>query len=117
MSEVLASLDMSLDGFIADPDSRPDHPLGDGGTRIHEWVFGVESRRERQSIGGGQTNQDDDIVQENFERAGAYIMGRQMFAKARSAGPTRRPSAPPSSSSPTPPGNRGHGRAAPRSPS
>lgn len=81
MSKVFANLGMSLDGFIAGPDSGPDNPLGDGGMRIHEWVFGVESRRERQSIGGGQTNQDDDIVQENFSRAGAYIMGRQMFAE------------------------------------
>ncbi|MFE9565961.1 hypothetical protein ACFYM0_33190 [Streptomyces sp. NPDC006487] len=44
-------------------------------------VFGVEGWRERQSIKGGETNQDDDIVQENFTRAGADIMGRQMFAE------------------------------------
>lgn len=81
MSKVFASLGMSLDGFIAGPNSRPDNPLGDGGMRIHEWVFGVESWRARQSIDGGQTNQDDTIVQENFSRAGAYIMGRQMFAE------------------------------------
>ncbi|MFE5484212.1 dihydrofolate reductase family protein [Streptomyces sp. NPDC056527] len=81
MSKVFASLGMSLDGFIAGPGSGPDNPLGDGGMRIHEWVFGVESWRERQSIGGGQTNQDDDIVQGNFARAGAYIMGRRMFAE------------------------------------
>lgn len=87
MSKVFASLGMSLDGFIAGPNSRPDNPLGDGGMRIHEWVFGVESWRERQSIGGGQTNQDDDIVQENFTRAGAYIMGRQMFAEGEAGWP------------------------------
>ncbi|WP_331737770.1 dihydrofolate reductase family protein [Streptomyces sp. NBC_01276] len=81
MSNVFASLGMSLDGFIAGPNSHPDNPLGDGGMGIHEWVFGVESWRERQSIKGGETNQDDDIVQENFTRAGAYIMGRQMFAE------------------------------------
>ncbi|MFF8196756.1 dihydrofolate reductase family protein [Streptomyces bobili] len=72
---------MSLDGFIAGPNSRPDNPLGDGGMRIHEWVFGVESWRARQNIDGGQTNQDDDIVQENFSRAGACVMGRKMFAE------------------------------------
>ncbi|MEU1854181.1 dihydrofolate reductase family protein [Streptomyces sp. NPDC019990] len=81
MSKVFASLGMSLDGFIAGPNARPDNPLGDGGMRIHEWVFGVESWRERQSINGGQTNPDDDIVRENFSRAGAYIMGQQMFAE------------------------------------
>ncbi|MFC8274570.1 dihydrofolate reductase family protein [Streptomyces sp. NPDC057271] len=79
MSKVFASLGMSLDGFIAGPGSRPDNPLGDGGMRIHEWVFDVESWRARQNAEGGQTDQDDDIVRENFDRAGAYIMGRRMF--------------------------------------
>ncbi|MFE2341145.1 dihydrofolate reductase family protein [Streptomyces sp. NPDC059431] len=81
MSKVFASLGMSLDGFIAGPGSSPDNPLGDGGMRIHEWVFDVESWRSRQGIEGGRTNQDDAIVRENFSRAGAYIMGRQMFAE------------------------------------
>ncbi|CAL9339593.1 hypothetical protein [Streptomyces sp. enrichment culture] len=118
MSKAFASLDMSLDGVIAGPNSRPDKPLCGGGTRIHEWVFGVESWRERQSIGGGRTNQDDDIVQENFLRAGACIVGRQMFAEGGAGWPPDpRPSAPPSSSSPTPRGNHGYGKAALPSPS
>lgn len=81
MSKVFAALGMSIDGFVAGPNARPDNPLGDGGTRIHEWIYGVETWRARQNIDGGQTNQDDDIVQENFARAGAYIMGRHMFAE------------------------------------
>ncbi|WKV72886.1 dihydrofolate reductase family protein [Streptomyces sp. PCS3-D2] len=81
MSKVFASLGMSLDGFIAGPGSGPDNPLGDGGMRIHEWVFGVESWRARQNAEGGQTDQDDAIVRANFDRAGAYIMGRRMFAE------------------------------------
>ncbi|MFJ3582823.1 hypothetical protein ACIPPS_11435 [Streptomyces sp. NPDC090127] len=116
MSKVFASLGMPLDGFMAGPNSRPEIPLGDGGMRIHAWVFGVESWRERQSIAGGRTNQDDEIVQEDFARAGAYIMGRRMFAEGEVGCPTRRPSAPPSSFSPTPRGNPGCGRAAPPSP-
>lgn len=87
MSKVFASLGMSLDGFIAGPGSSPDNPLGDGGMRIHAWVFGVESWRERQSIKGGEANQDDAIVQENFSRAGAYVMGRQMFAEGEAGWP------------------------------
>ncbi|MFC4010863.1 dihydrofolate reductase family protein [Nonomuraea purpurea] len=81
MSKTFATLGMSLNGFIAGPNSRPDNPLGDGGTRIHEWVYGVEAWRARQNVNGGRTNQDDDIVRENFTRAGAYIMGRHMFAE------------------------------------
>jgi hypothetical protein len=30
---------MSLDGFIAGPNGRPGNPLGDGGTRIHQWLY------------------------------------------------------------------------------
>ena len=30
---------MSLDGFIAGPNERPDNGLGDGGERLHEWPF------------------------------------------------------------------------------
>jgi dihydrofolate reductase len=81
MSKVFATLSMSLDGFVAGPDSRPGNPLGDGGTRLHEWLYGVETWRARQSIAGGRTNQDDDVVQENFARTGAFIMGRHMFAE------------------------------------
>jgi len=32
-------MSMSLDGFIAGPNETPDHGLGDGGMRLHEWVF------------------------------------------------------------------------------
>ncbi|MFC8342257.1 dihydrofolate reductase family protein [Streptomyces sp. NPDC057280] len=79
MSKVFASLGMSLDGFIAGPEAGPDNPLGNGGLRIHAWVEDVESWRERQSMAGGQSNADDEIVRENFDRAGAYVMGRRMF--------------------------------------
>ncbi|MET9133598.1 dihydrofolate reductase family protein [Streptomyces antibioticus] len=79
MSKVFASLGLSLDGFIAGPNAGPDNPLGDGGLRIHEWVENIESWRERQSMAGGQSNADDEIVRENFNRAGAYVMGRRMF--------------------------------------
>ncbi|MFI8827614.1 dihydrofolate reductase family protein [Streptomyces sp. NPDC053431] len=82
MSTVYASLGMSLDGFVAGPNARPGNPLGDGGLRIHEWVEDVETWRERQSLAGGTGGDPDDaIVAENFERAGAYVMGRRMFAE------------------------------------
>ena len=39
MSQVFASVSMSLDGFIAGPHRSPANPLGDGGVQLHEWVF------------------------------------------------------------------------------
>jgi dihydrofolate reductase len=39
MSATVLDMSMSLDGFIAGPNETADHGLGDGGTRLHEWVF------------------------------------------------------------------------------
>jgi dihydrofolate reductase len=39
MSSTVLYMSMSLDGFIAGPNERPDNGLGDGGERLHEWVF------------------------------------------------------------------------------
>jgi hypothetical protein len=37
MSATVLYTSMSLDGFIAGPNQRPDNPLGDDGHRVHEW--------------------------------------------------------------------------------
>jgi dihydrofolate reductase len=70
---------MSLDGFIAGLNAGPDHTLGDGGMRIHRWVYDLEAWRERQGLAGGRTNQDDEVSRETYERTGAFVMGRRMF--------------------------------------
>jgi dihydrofolate reductase len=79
MAKVHASLGMSLDGFIAGPNAGPDNALGDGGMRIHRWVYDLEAWRERQGLAGGRINQDDEVSRETFERTGAFVMGRRMF--------------------------------------
>jgi dihydrofolate reductase len=43
VSATVLYMSMSLDGFIAGPNERPDHGLGDGGHRLHEWAFGAEA--------------------------------------------------------------------------
>jgi dihydrofolate reductase len=79
LSMVFASLGMSLDGFIAGPNAGPDNALGDGGGRIHQWMYRVEAWRERQTLSGGEAGRDAELVEENYNRAGAYVMGRRMF--------------------------------------
>ena len=37
MSATVLYMSMSLDGFIAGPNERPDNGLGDGGDRLHDW--------------------------------------------------------------------------------
>jgi dihydrofolate reductase len=39
VSATVLYMSMSLDGFIAGPNERPDNGLGDGGERLHEWPF------------------------------------------------------------------------------
>ena len=39
MGKVVLSASMSLDGFMTGPDVGPDHPMGAGGERLHEWLF------------------------------------------------------------------------------
>jgi dihydrofolate reductase len=79
MGKVHADMSMSLDGFVAGPNAGPHNALGDGGHRIQQWLYDLESWRERQSREGGQTNQDDGVFKERSSRTGAYVMGRRMF--------------------------------------
>jgi dihydrofolate reductase len=50
-------------------------------------MYDVESWRERQSLAGGQVNQDDEVVKESFARTGAYVMGSRMFGEGEVAWP------------------------------
>jgi dihydrofolate reductase len=87
MSQMFVDISMSLDGFIAGPNDGPQNPLGDGGAQLHQWMYDVESWRERQSLTAGQTNQDDEVVKESFARTGAYVIGSRMFGEVEVAWP------------------------------
>ena len=47
------NISISLDGYMAGPDQRLDHPLGVGGARLHEWLFATRSARRMQGMDGG----------------------------------------------------------------
>ena len=40
MAKVIASITMSLDGYVTGPNDRVGAGLGEGGERLHHWVFG-----------------------------------------------------------------------------
>lgn len=67
MSKVLLELSVSLDGYVTGPDVRPEEPMGDGGERLHEWMFAGKSATEVETF---QTAKYSEI--------GALIMGRRM---------------------------------------
>lgn len=79
MSKVIVDMSMSLDGFVAGSNAGPHNNLGYGDTRIHRWVYDLETWRESQGLRGGKTNTDDELVKEAYARVGAYVMGRRMF--------------------------------------
>jgi dihydrofolate reductase len=79
MGQVIADITMTLDGFIAGPDDGVDKPLGEGGERIHQWLYDSSSWRERHGQEGGDTRPDNQLVDEAVERTGAIVMGKRMY--------------------------------------
>jgi dihydrofolate reductase len=79
MTLVSANMSMSLDGFIAGPNDGPEWPLGIGGTRLHEWLYDLESWRAPHGIEGGESTRDAEILEEEISSAGAIVMGKRMF--------------------------------------
>jgi dihydrofolate reductase len=79
-SQTTVDITMSLDGFVAGPDPTVEGPLGAGGERLHEWVYDLDSWRQRHGLSGGERNADAEVVDEGLAATGAVIMGRRMFS-------------------------------------
>jgi dihydrofolate reductase len=80
MSKVTMEISMSLDGYVAGPNQTLEQPLGEGGERLHEWLVGLKSFRERHGLDGGADNADSRMVAETVAATGAVLMGRRMFS-------------------------------------
>jgi dihydrofolate reductase len=85
MSKVRSQISISLDGYVAGPDQSVDNPLGVGGMRLHEWLFGTEAWRARHGLGDGESSVDSAVVEDLVAGVGAQIMGRNMFTAGRGA--------------------------------
>jgi dihydrofolate reductase len=72
-------ISVSLDGFVAGPHPSEEHPLGEGGMQLHEWVFKLAAWRKPHGREGGEVNASSAVVEETLENIGATIMGRNMF--------------------------------------
>ncbi len=76
MPQVLAGITISLDGYITGPNDGPGAGLGEGGERLHYWVFGGPW-----SYGGERGTPspvDQQYLDEVFASGGALIVGRTM---------------------------------------
>ena len=92
MSKVFFDVGMSLDGFIAGLNGGPKNPLGDGGLKIHDWMFKQKAFLQHLQLDGGETdNQDNDIIENIFNRIGANIMGKRMFEEGETNWPENSP--------------------------
>jgi dihydrofolate reductase len=79
---------LSLDGYGAGPDQDVEHPLGIGGTELHQWLMPTRTFQ-RAAFGneGGTTGVDDDFAARGFRNVGAWILGRHMFGPVRGPWP------------------------------
>jgi dihydrofolate reductase len=81
MTKVAAGITISLDGYVAGPGDGPGRGLGEGGERLHYWVFGgpwsyAEEPR------GEPTGVDKELLDEAMGRVGAVIGGRNTYEAA-----------------------------------
>jgi dihydrofolate reductase len=67
MGKVTSDISMSLDGFITGPNVGVGNGMGDGGDRLHDWMFDAK------------TETDAAIVDEIYASTGAVLMGKRMF--------------------------------------
>ncbi|MFT3841655.1 MAG: dihydrofolate reductase family protein [Myxococcaceae bacterium] len=79
MSKLRMKISMSLDGFVAGPNQSVENPLGEGGMKLHEWVFPLAAWRAPMGLEGGEVNASSRVVEETQVNIGATVMGRNMF--------------------------------------
>lgn len=78
---------LSLDGYGAGPDQSLEHPLGVGGTDLHQWLVPTRTFQRAHGAGEGSTGIDDDFAARGFGNVGAWILGRNMFGPIRGPWP------------------------------
>jgi|tagenome__1003787_1003787.scaffolds.fasta_scaffold20754595_2 dihydrofolate reductase len=79
MGKLTFDISMSLDGFVAGPNVRPEAGLGEGGERLHEWAYDLKAFREPHGESGGEVNPDSEVLEETMQAPGAMLVGRGMF--------------------------------------
>jgi dihydrofolate reductase len=79
---VFAGITTSIDGYIAGPDDGPGKGLGEGGERLHYWVFGGPWSYDNEPR-GEPTGDDANWLNEVSARIGAVVGGRWTYEAAR----------------------------------
>jgi dihydrofolate reductase len=85
MTKVAAGITTSLDGYITGPNDGPGRGLGDGGERLHYWVFGGPWTYD-EGPRGEPTGADKEVLDEATARVGAVVGGRNTYEAAQAWG-------------------------------
>jgi dihydrofolate reductase len=85
MAKVKAGITTSVDGYITGPNDGPERGLGEGGERLHYWVFGgpwtyAEGPR------GEPTGADKEYLDGEMAQMGAVVGGRGTYEAAAAWG-------------------------------
>jgi dihydrofolate reductase len=82
MTKVIAGITTSIDGYIAGPDDGPGKGLGEGGERLHYWVFGGPWTYDSEPR-GEPSGPDAEWLNEVSSKVGAVVGGRWTYEAAR----------------------------------
>ena len=81
MTKVLAGITTSVDGYVAGPDDGPGKGLGEGGERLHYWVFGGPWTYAEPPT-GDPTGDDAEWLSQAMSGLGAIVAGRWTYEAA-----------------------------------
>ena len=82
MTKVIAGITTSVDGYITGPDDGPGKGLGEGGERLHYWVFGGPWTYDAEPRGEA-SGEDAAWLTDVASRVGAVVAGRWTYEAAR----------------------------------
>jgi dihydrofolate reductase len=82
MTKVIAGITTSVDGYIAAPNDGPGKGLGEGGERLHNWVFGGPWSYDEEPRGEA-SGEDAAWLEDVSSRVGAVVGGRWTYEAAR----------------------------------
>ena len=88
MGRVIASITTSVDGYITGPDDGPGKGLGEGGERLHYWVFGGPWTYDGAHDFDAMSGEDKAFYDELTGRIEAGVVGRGMYEAAGAWGGT-----------------------------
>jgi len=81
MTKVLSGITVSVDGYVAGPNDVAGNGLGDGGERLHYWVFGGPWTYDNEPEGEA-TGEDAAWLEEATSGLGAVVAGRWTYEAA-----------------------------------